>query len=109
MKKRIVSIVLLVVLLLGLALTVSAECYHPYVHLYEYTGPYYFLDDDNCARDYTEYKRCEKCNVVTAFPEQLLSEHSFLNIYFVGTFGSGVEWWYGDCINCGTRIDIFIE
>ncbi|MFA7674410.1 MAG: hypothetical protein WCY62_11220 [Clostridia bacterium] len=107
MKKRIVSIVLLVVLLLGLALTVSAACDHTYWFLYSETGPYYYYDDTYCVRDYTEYKHCEKCYDLTQDTVQLYSEHSILNVYYHGTLSTGVEWWYGDCINCGTRFDFF--
>jgi len=108
MKKRIVSIALLVVLLLSLALTVSAECEHTYEFDHDEKGPYYYYDDTYCARDCIEYRKCTICGEITGVPPvSLLYYHSFGDPVYVGTLSSGEEWWYHDCVNCGTRIDFY--
>jgi polyferredoxin len=107
MKKRIVSTVLLVVLLLGLALTVSAACDHTYMYICDYSV-YEYMSDYEC--EYVTYSRetCTKChdNKDTRI-SGIINEHSFSAPVYVGTLASGIEWWYHDCINCGARIDFY--
>jgi hypothetical protein len=107
MKKRIVSIVLLVVLVLSLAFTVTAACDHTYMLIYTEIGPYQYHDDEQCVRDYIEHKTCTKCHDNIEVPGSILSDHSFAAPVYVGTLASGMEWWYHDCINCGARIDFY--
>ena len=109
MKKRIVSIVLLAVLVLSLAFTVTAACDHTYMYIYsEEIGPYEYYNDVYCGRDRIAHYVCTKCNDIMDIPlVPALYPHSYNEIHYMGTFASGVEWWYGDCINCGARIDIF--
>jgi len=108
MKKRIVSIVLLAVLALSLAFTVSAACDHTYMLIYTEIGPYQYHDDEQCVRDYIEHYICMKCHDNIDFQvDTAYYYHSFSALVYVGTLASGEQWWYGDCINCGTRIDIF--
>ena len=108
MKKRIVSIVLLAVLVLSLAFTVTAACDHTYMLIYAEFGPYYYYDDEYCARDCVEHYICTKCyDNIDFLVDTAYYNHSFSALVYVGTLASGEQWWYGDCINCGTRIDIF--
>ena len=108
MKKRIVSIVLLVVLVLSLAFTVTAACDHTYMLIYTEIGPYQYHDDEQCVRDYIEHKTCTKChdNKDTEISRSD-HPHSFGIPVYVTTLASGMEWWYHDCINCGARIDFY--
>ncbi|MDD4542421.1 MAG: hypothetical protein PHY13_01450 [Clostridia bacterium] len=108
MKKRIVSIVLLVVLLLSLAFTVSAACDHTYMYIYsEEIGPYYYSDDEHCARDCINHYTCTKCHDNKDVLSSNYYDHSFGTPVYVATLSSGEQWWYHDCINCGARIDFY--
>ncbi|MGI6504963.1 MAG: hypothetical protein ACOX2V_01060 [Clostridia bacterium] len=107
MKKRIVSIVLLVVLLLGIALTVSAACDHTYVYIADFST-WVYCDDASC--DFITYSRetCTKCH---DNKDTLISTvnqpHNLGPYYYVGTLASGETWWYRECLHCGTRFDFF--
>jgi len=109
MKKRMISIVLLVVLVCSLALTVSAECDHTYMLIYT-DHQYFYYDDVQCEYDTVEHYTCTKChdNYTDRIPG-LRYDHVFGDPVYVGTLASGLEWWYHDCINCGTRIDFYVE
>ena len=106
MKKRIVSIVLLAVLVLSLAFTVSAACDHTYMYITD-ISMYVCIDDEICECITYSRETCTKCHDNIEVPGSILSDHSFAAPVYVGTLASGMEWWYHDCINCGARIDFY--
>jgi len=109
MKKRIISIVLLVVLLCSLALTVSAECDHTYMLIY-IDSSYIYYSDVNCQLATYKHYTCTQCGHNISMLYNIFEEaHAFSEAVYVGTFGSGVQWWYHDCTRCGVRIDFYIE
>ena len=108
MKRKTISIILLVVLVLGIAFTVSAPCNHNWELLYEEDSTtYYYVDDDYCAYDHIEHYKCTLCPVRKdmIYPQNVA--HVFGPGVYVGTLPSGEQWWYHDCLNCGTRIDYY--
>ncbi|MFA5153100.1 MAG: hypothetical protein WC554_11105 [Clostridia bacterium] len=107
MKKRIVSIVLLAVLVLSLAFTVSAACDHTYMYITD-IRMYVCIDDERCECITYSRETCTKChdNKDTEISRSD-HPHSFGIPVYVTTLASGMEWWYHDCINCGARIDFY--
>ena len=61
MKKRIVSIVLLAVLVLSLAFTVSAACDHTYMYITD-IRMYVCIDDERCECITYSRETCTKCH-----------------------------------------------
>jgi hypothetical protein len=109
MKKRIISIVLLVVLVCSLALTVSAECDHTYMYICNHSTFVYY-NDEECEHITYKLYTCTKCHDNDDVEiSRVRLDHVFGDPVYVGTLGSGVQWWYHDCINCGTRIDFYVE
>jgi hypothetical protein len=108
MKKRIVSIVLLVVLLLGIALTVSAECNHEWDFLYEEeSSDYYYHSPSQCAHNKMEYYKCIKCPAQCTVTTPLYTAHDFDFVeqsaayyYYDDTYCERIASGYEQCQKC---------
>jgi|GEM_PF-5659075 hypothetical protein len=108
MKKRIISVILIIVVICSLTITAYADaCNHDFDFKYD-ALEYVYYDDEQCTRYHVDYYQCSICSAYLRFEYyDGIYAHSFGPYIFVGYTAGGLEWWYRDCVNCGTRIDYF--
>jgi hypothetical protein len=109
MKKRVISIILVIVLICSLSTMVSADACHHVLYYEKEIYEYAYLDEFKCTRYISDLYLCYLCDFQCKETFDISDvDHLFGPMMFL-CFYQGMQWWYQDCLNCFARVDYFFE
>jgi len=109
MKKRVISIILVIVLICSLTTMVSADACHHVLYYDTGISEYTYIDELQCKEYHSHYYLCYFCEFQYSELDFIQDvDHLFGPMMFL-CFYQGMQWWYQDCLNCFARVDYFFE